>query len=426
MQTIYRGLMNEKDSQEIAYRRQAFKLFDKEKSAAEILALIPRSRAWLFKWKQRFEQEGWQALDSLSKAPLNSPQQHSAQAVNLVIRMRQRMEKRKVGLVGAFEIQQEIRRKRLLKSVPSLASIKRWLRNAGLVDAEPEPEAAAYYPAIQQPQEFIILSCDWLARYLRGGEKVFVFHTINLCSHALSQMICSDKTTASAYAHLLQCFAQLGLPDFLQIDNDAAFTGLGRTKPVFGRIIRLALYLGIEVIFIPPGEPKRNSTVERVNGIWAQSFWGKNHFASRSDLLRKSKSFLAWYETYAPPSLSGMTVKQAAGRQQAPKLLRRQVAQIPDELALTAGRVHFIRKVDAQGEINVLKEQWKVSKSLSGNYVWAMIDLGKAELFIYHRRSLRGQARLIKQYIYELDEQVQSLSLEHKRRGRKVDILKII
>lgn len=226
MQTIYRGLMNEKDSQEIAYRRQAFKLFDKEKSAAEILALIPRSRAWLFKWKQRFEQEGWQALDSLSKAPLNSPQQHSAQAVNLVIRIRQRMEKRKVGLVGAFEIQQEIRRKRLLKSVPSLASIKRWLRNAGLVDAEPEPEAAAYYPAIQQPQEFVILSCDWLARYLRGGEKVFVFHTINLCSHALSQMICSDKTTASAYAHLLQCFAQLGLPDFLQIDNDAAFTGL--------------------------------------------------------------------------------------------------------------------------------------------------------------------------------------------------------
>jgi hypothetical protein len=33
----------------------------------------------------------------------------------------------------------------------------------------------------------------------------------------------------------------------MQIDNDAAFTGLGRTRPVFGNLIRLALYLGIEV-----------------------------------------------------------------------------------------------------------------------------------------------------------------------------------
>jgi putative transposase len=418
--------MNEKDPQEIAYRRQAFRLFDKEKSVAEILAVIPRSRAWLFKWKQRFEQDAWPALDSRSTAPLSSPQQHSAAAVKLVLRLRRRLEQSKVGLVGPFEIQQEIRRKRLLKSVPSLASIKRWLKDAGMVGAEPEPAESAYYPAIQCPQEFVILSCDWLARYLRGGEKVFVFHTINLYTHALSQTICPDKTAESAYAHWLQSFSRVGLPDFLQIDNDAAFTGLGRTKPVFGRLIRLALYLGIEVIFIPPGEPKRNSTVERVNGLWARSFWGRNHFTSRSDLLRKSKKFPAWYETYAPPSLKGMTIRQAAGLQKAPRLLRRQIAQIPQELPLTAGRVHFIRRVDGQGEISVLKERWKVSKSLAGHYVWATIDLGTAELLIYHRRSLRGQARLIKQYVYELDEEVQSLSQEYRRRGRKVDILKII
>lgn len=418
--------MNEKDPQEIEYRRQAFKLFDKEKSVAEILALIPRSRAWLFKWRQRYEQDGRQALDSLSKAPHNSPQQHCSKAVNLVLRIRRRLEKSKVGLVGPFEIQQEIRRQRLLKSVPSLASIKRWLKDAGIVGAEPKPAQSAYYPAIRCPEEFIILSCDWVARYLRGGEKVCVFHTINLSTHALSQTIFQDKTAQSAYHHWLQSFSRLGLPDFLQLDNDSAFTGLGRTKPVFGSLLRLALYLGIEVLFIPPGEPKRNSIVERVNGIWAQSFWGKNHFTSRRDLLRKSQKFLDWYETYSPPSLHGLTVKQAAGLQKAPKLLRRQSAQIPRQLPLTAGRVHFIRKVDEQGEISILKEQWKVSKSLSGNYVWATIDLSKKELFIYHRRSLRGQARLVRHYIYELDEQVQSLSSEFKRRERKVDILKII
>jgi hypothetical protein len=126
--------------------------------------------------------------------------------------------------------------------------------------------------------------------------------------------------------------------------------------------------------------------VERVNGLWAQSFWGKNLFTSRRDRLRKSPKFMTWYETYAPPALHGMTVKQAADRPKAPPLRRGQIAQLPEDLPLTAGRIHFIRSVAAQGKINLLKEPWKVSKSLSGHYVWATIDVGTAELLLYHRR----------------------------------------
>ena len=80
--------MKEKNSEEIRYRRLAFKFFDKEKSPAEILAIIPRSRSWLFKWKKRFEQDGRQALDSLPKAPHHSPQRYSSAAVKLVVRVR--------------------------------------------------------------------------------------------------------------------------------------------------------------------------------------------------------------------------------------------------------------------------------------------------------------------------------------------------
>jgi len=95
-------------------------------------------------------------------------------------------------------------------------------------------------------------------------------------------------------------------------------------------------------------------------------------------------------------------------------------------LPLTAGRLHFIRKVDAQGEINILKEPWKVSKSLVGQYVWATLDTGKQELFIHHRRSERAEPRVIKQYAYPIDEKVHQLKPEFQRRARKIDILKII
>jgi len=420
--------MNEKNYDEIRYRRLAFTLFDKGKSPINILTRIPRSRAWLFKWKQRFEQDGWQALDSLSTAPHHSPQQYSAEAVSLILRVRQRLEKSTVGLVSARAIQQQLLRLRLMNSPPSQTTIKRWLRRAGLIGAGVEPDKETYYPALPPEDEFVTFSCDWVARYLTGGEKVFVFHTIDLETHALQQTIRADKSTHSTCEHLLAACAELGRPDFLQLDNDAAFTGLGRHRRVFGQFVRTALYLGIELIFIPPAEPQRNHVVERVNGLWVSSFWEKDHFASRRELLRKSPKFLAWYETYVPPALGGLSISQATRRRRPRrhKLLRRQIAQLPQELPLTCGRIHFIRRVNEQGEINILKEQWKASRSLSGQYVWATLDTRRKKLFIYHRRSARAQPWLIRQYAYEIDEHVASLRPEYQRRARRVDILKII
>jgi Homeodomain-like domain len=418
--------MNEKNPEEIRYRRLAVQLFDKGKSPAAILAIIPRSRSWLFKWKKRFEQQGRPALDSLPKAPHHSPQSYSFAVVKLVVRVRKRLEQSVAGHVGPRAIQQELVQGRLLNPPPGLTTIKRWLKEAGVLDSPAESDKAAYYPEPQLGEAGVIFACDWTERYFTGGEKVFVFHTIDLRTHALVQTLRPDKSTESAWEHLLACGAQLGLPDLLQMDNDAAFTGLGRTPHAFGRFVRLALYLGIEPLFIPPAEPERNHVVERVHGTWAASFWNKNHFASSRALERKSPQFLLWYKTYAPPALGGLTVKQAATQLRCPKLLRRQLAQIPDELPLTAGRLHFLRKVDAQGNITILKEHWRASKTLIGHYIWATLDIRKAALFLYHRRSERARPRLIKHYVYEIKEKVHKLKPEFHRRARKVDILQII
>ena len=418
--------MNEKNPEEIRSRRLAFKLFDHERSSTAILARIPRSRSWLGKWKQRFEHEGWAAVDSRSKAPHHSPHAYPSAAVKVVVRIRQRLAQSAIGHVGAHAIRQEVLRHRLLTPVPSVRTIKRWLKAAALIDSPAEPDKEPYYPVPHLRDDVVLFACDWTERYFTGGEKVFVFHTIDHHSHALAQTLRAHKRTASTCDHLLEGCSRLGIPDLLQLDNDAAFTGLGRSPRVFGRFVRLALYLGIELLFIPPGEAKRNHVVERVHGTWAESFWNKNHFPSLRELERKSPKFFAWYADYAPQALGGLTVKQAARHLQSKKLLRRQIAQIPTEVPLTAGRVHFIRKVDAQGAIPILKEPWQVSKSLVGHYVWATLDTGKAALSIYHRRSERAQPRLIKQYGYALEAKVHKLKPDFHRRARKLDILTII
>ena len=168
---------------------------------------------------------------------------------------------------------------------------------------------------------------------------------------------------------------RLGLPDFLQLDNDSAFTGGQRTPRRFGALVRLALSLGTELIFTPPAEPKRNWLVEGLNGLWAGKFWGRNHFRSLPEVVRQSQQFTHWYaHHYSPPALAGLTPAQAHRRGVPPRrLTSAQVRAVPKHLPLTAGRLPFIRRVSATGEISVLGERRKVGKRLAHQYVWAPV-----------------------------------------------------
>jgi transposase len=417
--------MNEKNLDEIAYRRKAFKLFDKGKSTKEILQLIPRSRSWLFKWKRRFQEAGWKALDSLPKTPKHSPQKYKQSVVKTVLVIRDRLKRARVGLVGARAIFFELKKKQRLKAIPSLTTIKRWLREAGRFEQEAK-QREVYYPAPHFSDEILYLSCDWVARYLEGGEKVFCFHTLDQRTHALYQSIADRKTAEVACQHLLESSKELGIADFLQVDNDAAFTGLGRKERVFGKFVRLCLYLGTELLFIPQREPKRNSLVERVNGLWSGSFFDKDHFSSSCDLKRKRGKFLKWYQTYTPPSLNGLSVKDANRKVRRRKLGQKDIKSLPERLPLVEGRIHFVRRVDLSGKIEILKEKFKVSKRLKGEYVWATIDLKRQNLSIFYRSGPKAKARKLKQYLYDVGERVEKMQPRFKHRITRVSVLKII
>ena len=128
----------------------------------------------------------------------------------------------------------------------------------------------------------------------------------------------------------------LGIPDFLQLDNDAAFCGGYKTPRRFGQFVRLCLYLGIELIFLPVAEPSRNGEVEELNGLWAHAFWERQRFASFGRVVRASPAFVHWYMTdYAPPLLVGLTPQQAQRGEPKHRLTAKQIAQLPDPLPIT-------------------------------------------------------------------------------------------
>ena len=201
---------------------------------------------------------------------------------------------------------------------------------------------------------------------MEGGETVFCFHTLEPRSHALSQTLATDKTAQTACHPLRQSCQEVGVADFRQLANAAAVTGLGKQGQGFGRFVRRALYFGVELIFWPPGEPKRTGWVERGNGLWVSSCWNKNRFAAARAVKQKSPKFLVWYDRYCPPSLEGVRVHEARGWRARKKLRPTEGERVPEQGPLTAGRVPFLRKVDSTGAIAILHARFRVSKSLTG------------------------------------------------------------
>jgi hypothetical protein len=124
------------------------------------------------------------ALDNYSKRPKSSSGAYPKSVRQLVLKIRSRFERAKVGLIGARAIRCEIQNKHLLKKVPSLSTIKRWLREEGFFCEKENLKKKSYYPKFGFSASISFASLDWTARYIRGGEKVFVFHTIDMKTHS--------------------------------------------------------------------------------------------------------------------------------------------------------------------------------------------------------------------------------------------------
>ncbi|MFZ5502470.1 MAG: leucine zipper domain-containing protein [Pseudomonadota bacterium] len=400
------------EKQELHLRRQAIRLWLKGVKSKAILAQVHRSRFWLSKWQHRFDWQGLPGLHSRSRRPHYTPNTCAPRIVRLIVQTRRRLVKQSVGLIGPRAIRRELH-KVLGQQTPSLTTIKRVLRTHDLVATSVEP-APAYFPKPLTTVAGPLHALDWTCRYLDGGPKVYAFHTLNLHTRACGQTIAANKRTDTVIHHCLSSWKTLGIPQFLQLDNDAAFCGGYKAPRVFGQFVRLCLYVGLELIFLPIAEPECNGEVEELNGLWGgPAFWDRHHFASVGHVERASPRFVQWYMTdHVPPALNGLTPQQAQRDECKHRVTASQLRHLPETLPITAGRIHFIRKVKPDGTMTVLNETWKVSKRLAGKYVWATITTHRRRLDIWYQRSAQHEWRLLKTCAYDISETVARLKPE--------------
>jgi hypothetical protein len=180
------------------------------------------------------------------------------------------------------------------------------------------------------------------------------------------------------------------------MDNEMAATGGGRYPHSLSQVIRLHLLLGVHLLFIPPGEPGRNATVESFNGLWQERVLHRHSCPTLAHLRRVDRRFSHYYHYQKPHR----ALKKKDQRTRFPGILRdrrwKQLSHLPPRFQLAAyldakaqlkfpvakGKVSWIRKVDGRGHIDVNGKTYFIRRRLSGQYVIATLFTHRQRLVI--------------------------------------------
>jgi hypothetical protein len=102
-------------------------------------------------------------------------------------------------------------------------------------------------------------------KYLASKERYYFLNVIDCDSHWAQVDVVEQRTARVICAALLSFWKAVGVPDFLQMDNELAFWGSLRAPNAVGEVIRLSLSLQVTPVFIPQSEPCRNGVIEHFN-----------------------------------------------------------------------------------------------------------------------------------------------------------------
>lgn len=256
----------------------------------------------------------------------------------------------------------------------------------------------AYYPWTIAWEVNAIYATDIITRHIHGGEAIENVHTLDLYSHAIYLSQYSEKSSAITCEHLGATWSKLGLSWVEQLDNEGTFCD-GHTHPhMLGRVVRSCLFCGIELLFTPFYDAKRNYQIESFHSVWVRGFWDKEEFRSREHVQAKVPTFEHWYHTlYEPPTLDGRTPSEMRRGVPVIRLTRSLARLIPEgRLPIAKGRLHFMRKVEPTGQIELLNETWDVGKKWMGEYVRVTINTAKQILTVWHQADADADWRLLK------------------------------
>jgi hypothetical protein len=161
----------------------------------------------------------------------------------------------------------------------------------------------------------------------------------------------SPVTSQLTVSSLLEHWREIGLPSYAQFDNDLIFQGTHRYPDALGRVLRVCLSLAVVPVFVPPHEMGFQAMIESYNGWWQVRVWARWQHPSLAALQERSRRHVRALRQHR-----AARIEAAPSRRAFPADGRLDLKKRP------SGRQVYLRRSNAQGEVNLLGHTWKVSQ----------------------------------------------------------------
>jgi len=364
-------------------RRRAIERHLREEKAGTICASLGRTEQWFYKWLKRFREGDPQWFQERARTPEHVPLRSSQEIEEVVKFVRLELYNRG-QFCGAQAIRWRLEDEHV-EPLPCLRTIDRILARHGLTHRRTgryEPKGKRY-PALDAPHPGSVHQSDFVGpRFLNTPLRYYSLNTIDLATGRCGIQPVRNKQTIAETTW--EIWLRLGIPKYLQVDNEATFYGSPAYPRRLGRLLRLCLLNEVEPCFIPLAEPWRNGVVEKFNEHWQKKFIDRVPMQTMEDLNRESLNFEQRHNSqYRYSKLRGMTPMEALAA--AKKSLRFPIDELPPpKLPLPEiGFYHIARFIRSDGNFNLFGENFGMPPEAIYEYVWATVDVRRQHVCFY-------------------------------------------
>lgn len=397
----------------VAERKTAIHLLRAGHSVPEVAQALNRHPNWVRKWQQRYQAEGWDGLQDRSRAPRKHGRKLKDKVWRAICQARSELEAEAAtaeGLkyIGPLAVRTKLKKKGL-KPLPSKSTIERVLREQKMTRPyQKRTDEKIAYPHLKSTEPLQLCQVDIVPHYLQGGERVACFNAIDVVSRYPTGQACGQRRAEDAARFLIHTWQEIGIPHYTQVDNEGCFSG-GFTHPyVLGKVLRLALAVGTELVFSPMYHPQSNGYVERFHQDYDRHVWEATYLHNRQQVQDKADKFFQAYRHSEHHSALNGLCPQTCHQQVSVRKLSPHFVLPESKIPLVEGRVHFIRRVEAEGTVRVLNVDWTVPQAYANQGVWVTIEFKQsgATLYIYNAAPDVAKRQCLAAYCFPLKETV--------------------
>jgi transposase InsO family protein len=371
---------------EVKQRTHAVQRFLAGEKPGAICASMGRSRAWLYRWVNRYNDNDDAWCNSQSTRPNNVTNRTPVEIEEIVKMVRLNLYNQDL-FCGAQAILWELEDLGV-KPLPSVRTINRILSRNELTHRRTgkyEPKGTPYpkLPALlpnQTHQMDMVGPC-----YLTGPLRFYGLNVIDAATARCGLHSAPSKTGQDVVAGVWSIWSRLGIPDNLQIDNALSFFGSPKYPRATSQFIRLCLRNDVEPWFIPMSEPWRNGMVEQFNDHYQQKFLGKVFMVTADELKTGTLAFEQRHNSkYRYSKLGGKTPLKALTATQATLRFPSQEENPLQRMQKPeTGRYHLVRLIRSDLKLNIFGELFSVPPEVKLEYVVATIDVKEQKLKLF-------------------------------------------